>query len=758
VSQPVLPLQPAQARSIGPSAGLLEGPGGGVVFIFGLATFSYGPADEVGRRLAAVQLVATRIATSQEVAAAFSVSGVTLWTWRRDFAAGGVLALVRARTGPKGPIKLTASLARRIARLDAAGATLLKIAALTGVSTATVRVALGRVGAPTRAPVEPGSATDADSPAGTPGHDGADEDGPQDGAEIADLVVLAAPEPRTADRVAARFGDLLEAPVVITEGAQLPLAGLLLALPALEMTGLLKVAAEVFPPMRKGFYGLRATLLMGVFLALLREPRAEAATRIRPADLGRLLGLDRAPEVKTLRRKLSELAGYGRGAALQAALGRHHASARPDAVGFLYLDGHVRVYTGTRELPKTHIARMRIAGPATEETWVGDADGDPVMVITAAPSQSLAAELARLLPDLRAIIGADRRCTVVFDRGGYSPAVFTEIIAAGFDVLTYFKGSWARSAGETFTTVDYQSPDGTAHTYDLAERLIDLPVPARPPTGGGQGAKPASTLRLRLIVRRSPGGHQTPILTNRTDLTGAQVAYRMAARWRQENYFKYAREHFALDALDSYADTPDDINRLVPNPAKAYAADQVSDARAQLAAAQGGVVDAIDAAVVQARRPGSGGKATVDPAAGRTLAGAITDLAAAKATSATTASHLPLGQVRPGSRLLETERKLLTHAIRMSAYNAESALARLLRPHYARGDDEARALLREAFTLTGDLQITGDTLHVRLDPASAPRRSNALTALCVELTDTATRYPGTDLTLAYSIKGHPATK
>ena len=137
---------------------------------------------------------------------------------------------------------------------------------------------------------------------------------------------------------------------------------------------------------------------------------------------------------------------------------------------------------------------------------------------------------------------------------------------------------------------------------------------------------------------------------------------------------------------------------------------------------------------------------------------ATSDLAAAKEASRETPSHLPLGQVRPGSRLLETERKLLTHAIRMSAYNTESALARLLRPHYARGDDEARALLREAFTLTGDLQVTGDTLHVRLDPASAPRRSNALAALCVELTDTATRYPGTDLTLAYSIKGHPATK
>ena len=735
VNQPVLQLLPARARSVGPSAGLLEGPDGGVVFVFGLATFSYANADAAGRRLAAVQLVTTNIASVGEVASAFGVNEATLWRWKRAFATGGVLGLVTERPGPRRPSKLTTSLAARIVKLDATGLTLQQIAVATGVSTATVRVALGRVTPRDQVPVED------------------DVEEPEDDAGDADLVVLAAPVPRTADRVAARFGDLAEAPVVITEGAQLPLAGLLLALPALEMTGLLPIAAEVFPPMRKGFYGLRATLLMGVFLALLREPRAEAATRIRPADLGRVLGLDRAPEVKTLRRKLSELAACGRGALLQAALGRHHAAARPDAVGFLYLDGHVRVYTGTRELPKTHIARMRIAGPATEETWVGDADGDPVMVITAAPSQSLAAELARLLPDLRALIGPDRACTVVFDRGGYSPAVFTTIIAAGFDVLTYFKGSWVRTAPEAFTTVDFTAPDGTKHTYDLAERLIDLPVPAHP-AAGRQGAKPASTLTLRLLVRASPGGHQTPILTNRTDLTGAQVAYRMAARWRQENNFKYAREHFALDALDSYGDQPDDLTRLVPNPAKARAGDQVSAAGAQLAAAQSGVADAIDAAGFRARQPGSGGKATVDPAASRALTAAITDLAAAKETSRQTPSHLPLGQVRPGSRRLETETKLLTHAIRMSAYNAESALARLLRPHYSRGDDEARALLREAFTLSGDLQITGDTLHVRLDPPSAPRRSKALAALCVELTDTATRYPGTDLTLAYSIKGH----
>jgi len=541
---------------------------------------------------------------------------------------------------------------------------------------------------------------------------------------------------------------------VITEGARLPLAGLLLALPGLEMTGLLKVAEEVFPPMRKGFYGLRAILLVGVFMALLREPRAEGATRLRPADLGRLIGLDRAPEVKTLRRKLAELAGHGKGTQLQAALGRHHATTRPEAVAFLYLDGHVRVYSGTRQLPKTHIARMRIAGPATEETWVGDADGDPVMVITAAPSQSLAAELHRLLPDLRALIGPDRRCTVVFDRGGYSPQVFVEIICAGFDVLTYFKGAWARSASTAFSPVDFTAPDASAHRYELAERPIVLPVAGRRATPDADPTA-ASSLRLRLIVRRGPDGHQTPILTSRTDLSGAEIAYRMSARWRQENYFKYAREHFALDALDSYADQSDDLDRLVPNPTKARALAHVSGARADLTAAHADLAHALDTAAVKAGRPGNRGKATVDPAAGQTLTAAQAELAAAKATSGTTPTHLPLSQVRPGSRLLETERKLLTHAIRMSAYNSESALARLLRPHYSRGDDEARALLREAFTLSGDLQIIDTTLHVRLDPASAPRRSKALAALCQELTETATRYPGTDLTLAYNVKSQP---
>jgi len=285
---------------------------------------------------------------------------------------------------------------------------------------------------------------------------------------------------------------------------------------------------------------------------------------------------------------------------------------------------------------------MRIAGPATEQTWVGDAEGDPVMVLTAAPSQSLAAELHRLLPDLRALVGPDRRCTVVFDRGGYSPQVFVEILAAGFDLLTYFKGPWTRADLSAFTTVDFTGPDGIAQTYQLAERPIVLPV-------AGQQASPgcdtttAGTVTLHLIIRCSPDGHQTPILTNRTDLSAAEIAYRMSNRWRQENYFKYGREHFALGALDSYTDQPDDLGRLVPNPAKARAVDKVHGARHGLTGAHADMAHALDTAAAKAGRRGYGGKALVDPAAGLALRSAQADLASAKKTSRGTPSHLPLG-------------------------------------------------------------------------------------------------------------------
>jgi len=88
----------------------------------------------------------------------------------------------------------------------------------------------------------------------------------------------------------------------------------------------------------------------------------------------------------------------------------------------------------------------------------------------------------------------------------------------------------------------------------------------------------------------------------------------------------------------------------------------------------------------------------------------------------------------------------------MATYNAESATARLLAPHYPRADDEARSLLREIFASPADLQIIGEQLHVSINPLSAPRRTRALAGLCADLTATQTTYPGTNLTLVYAAK------
>ncbi len=104
---------------------------------------------------------------------------------------------------------------------------------------------------------------------------------------------------------------------------------------------------------------------------------------------------------------------------------------------------------------------------------------------------------------------------------------------------------------------------------------------------------------------------------------------------------------------------------------------------------------------------------------------------------------------------LDTEVKQITHAIRMAAYNAETALARALDGHYARAGDEACALIREALTVSGDICPGDGELLIRLDPLTAPRRTHALTALCDQLNQAQARYPGTDLVLRYEVKPHP---
>lgn len=180
-------------------------------------------------------------------------------------------------------------------------------------------------------------------------------------------------------------------------------------------------------------------------------------------------------------------------------------------------------------------------------------------------------------------------------------------------------------------------------------------------------------------------------------------------------------------------------------------------ARAALTAAQTRH-DTVIAELVAAARPGHPSVITNELRNQLTadVQAAEDELSDARRTARAIPARARLAQTAPDTMVLDTETKLITHAIRMAAYNSESALARLLHAHYPRAEDEGRALLREAFTTAGDIHLGNGTLHMRLNPLSAPRRTRALAALCQELTATRTRYPGTDLVLHYDVKPHPS--
>ena len=702
-----LPAAPAGSMPVSTGVDVCESDEGGVVFLWGMAAWCWAAGDVAARRLAAVQLVETGAAPPGEVAAALGTDDVTLWRWRRDYAAGGVAALAPERPGPRGPSRLTDDKVAEIRRLRAEGLSRAAIVERVGVGAGSVSRALA----------------------------GAQEATPPSPPPSSSLEPLARPPRRDEERQAARRGELAEAEPRITRGASLPLAGALVVLPALAATGLLACATEVYGHARAAFYGLRSLVLTVMFAALLGEPRAEGLTRIDPTDLGRLLGLDRAPEPKTLRRRMAALAERGLADRLLAALARHHAGAHLEAMGVLYVDGHVRAYHGGAKVPKAHLARMRLSMPAEVDTWVADRNGDGLLVWSAPPGASLVGELRKVVEAVRELVGPGRRPTIAFDRGGWSPALFAELVAAGFDILTYRKGPKPHEPRRAFRPHTFVDSSGRRHDYLLADRRVRIAYKDR--------GRPRY-FACRQITRLDPdSGHQTQVLTTRTDADPAPVAHAMFSRWRQENFFRYMRAHYGLDALDAYATTGDDLARLVPNPARRDADRRLREARASLEEAE----------AAEGRAAVDGGRdkqATTEMNVA--FAAARAHVAELEAAARAIPANVPLGDAHPDAARLDPERKRIHDAIRMATYNAESALARLLAPHYARAEDEARSLLREVFAAPADMEVVGRELHVRINPLSAPRRTRALAGLCADLTATETTYPGTELRLVYSVK------
>ena len=155
---------------------------------------------------------------------------------------------------------------------------------------------------------------------------------------------------------------------------------MLCALPALLAYGLLRHSRESFT-LPAGYYPLEIYFLVVSFLALARVGSLEGLRYEPPGEWGKLLGLDRIPEVRTLRNKLEQLCQPGgRVHPWSQTLSKEWMEGSGETVGTTYVDGHVRVYHGKlTQLPRRYVARERLCLRGTTDYWVNAMDGQPFL-------------------------------------------------------------------------------------------------------------------------------------------------------------------------------------------------------------------------------------------------------------------------------------------------------------------------------------------------------------------------------------------
>ena len=544
-------------------------------------------------------------------------------------------------------------------------------------------------------------------------------------------------------RIAASLGALAGVAPDFQAALDVPNGGVLFALPALLAVGLLASTGRHFE-LPKGYYGLDSLFLLLAFMALARLKSIESLRYCAPGEWGKLLGLDRIPEVRTLREKIRLLSKDEKPTQWSAELCRQWMEAAPEQAGTLYIDGHVRVYNGQQTpLPHHYVARQKLCLRATTDYWINAMDGQPFFVIhqTVDPGLIRVIEqeiLPRLEQDVPGQPSAQElqadalrhRFTLVFDREGYSPDFLRRMKAQRVACLTYHKYPGEDWPESEFQTNPVKLSNGQIVEMNLAER----------------GSCLSNRLWVREIRKLTERGHQTAILATDYRSEAAPMAAAMFARWSQENFFKYARQHYNLDRLVDYGTEAISDPIQVVNPAYRRLDGQVRSAIGKLnrLLAQFGTMSLEATIEPKQVEPFLQRKAALQEAIDLLQK----DIQNAKGARKATTRHIPATELPESDRFrqLSTQSKHLIDTIKMVAYRAETAMANLLREHLSH-PDEARSLLKALYTTEADLfpDHKAGTLTVRLHHLANACSDAAIQKLCEELNATETLFPRTNL-------------
>jgi len=358
---------------------------------------------------------------------------------------------------------------------------------------------------------------------------------------------------RPGERILAALGMLNGASTRFESCRDVSFGGVMCALPALVSNGLFRHVDACFKQLN-GYYTTLQILILLAYMALCRIKTAEQLQYHSPGELGKLMGLDRIPEVRCLRNKLAQLSNDEAPEKWAALLSRDWMEQSPELAGNLYVDGHVRVYHGSKtKLPRRFVSRQRLCLRGVTDYWVNDALGQPFFAVERTVDKGLLEALRsdivpRLLHDVarqpsEKELETDpylHRFVIIFDREGYSPEFFRQMWQqhriACISYHKYPRDNWPE---DWFVDTEVSMPSGETLSMKLAEM-------------GSWIGDPKKGLWVREVRMLTQSGHQTSLISTAYGSVGLQDAAQIFSRWAQENFFGYMMQHFAIDLLNEY--------------------------------------------------------------------------------------------------------------------------------------------------------------------------------------------------------------
>ena len=572
---------------------------------------------------------------------------------------------------------------------------------------------------------------------------------------------------RAEERVLAAMGMSRGAPTRFENCRDVSFGGVLCALPALAANGLFEHLEKSFPELH-GYYTTLQVVTLLANMALCRIKTVEQLQYEPPGELGKLMGLDRVPEVRCLRKKLARLSQNDApqqwaGLLSQQWLQTDSELSDSDAVGTLYVDGHVRVYHGKQtKLPKRYVSRERLCLRGTTDYWVNNALGLPFFSVERPVDHGMLEAITndivpRLIKDVpnqpsqEELDASPDRCrfAIVFDREGYSPAFFQRMWQTHrIGCITYHKfpkEAWDESK---FVPTQVTLPSGEIVPMKLAQR------------GSWIGSK-RDGLWVRESRKLTSSGHQVALISSVYSQNAPQDAAGLFSRWSQENFFRYMMQHYAIDLLSEYeTEKLPGTNRPVVNPIWRDLDKRIRSVRGKLQQRQ--VEFAALTMHPESNEQKTSKKKKKDAPTWEQRQSQLVEsieqleheLAELKVQRAETPHHLEWEALPADDKFerLAPSRKRLTDTVKLVSYRAETALVNIVREELAREDD-ARSLVRDLFRTEANLLVdhASKQLKVELHSLSNARSNRAIAHLLTHLNTTEQSYPGTNLKMVYTL-------